>query len=104
MLCYPSAGILVLRASSVSAGTPEAAAVPLCLGAGVSDAFVKPCEEQLLPSAAVAQDPPVWPLTPQPGGPVPRVCVQAEDTAVLFLFAGSASPHAELLSHKHVDK
>lgn len=71
--------------------------MPLCLRAGVSDDCVKPCEEQLLPSAAVVQDPPVWPLTPQPGGPVPRVSVQAEDTAVPFLFAGSASPDAELL-------
>lgn len=66
--------------------------MPLCLGQ-VSvplelNASDQPCEKQLLPSAAVAQDPPVWPLTPQPGGPVPRVSVQAEDTAVPFLFAG----------------
>lgn len=67
--------------------------MPLCLRTGVSvplemNAFVKPCGKQLLPSAPVAQDPPVWPLTSQPGGLAARISVQAEDMAVPFLFAG----------------
>lgn len=80
--------------------------MPLCLGQ-VSvplqlNTSVQPCEQNHENQSHVAQDRPVWPLTAQPGGPGPscvatdspawglvlRVSVQAEDTAVPFLFVG----------------